>query len=759
MSFSNLRSGNFAGLLPSVRLKFALIVIGCTLLSSVAVSVSSYEIGKRGLIEASKLRFEALASAQSKALNAYGTRVEQTLGEVSQNTAIGEMANNAASFLTPYTDAIAKAFKDKSKSVEERAAYDGADQKLIYSVRYSGIHNVLSTSRRNADINDIYIIDREGLIVYTVTKGDEFNTNLSEPINDRVRGFYAAVDGQASNNIARSGFITGSWEDSAVSAFVAKPLTVSVYGRSERRGTVMIRIAAEKLESFLSPETLGASVDEAFLLSSDGKIRAGQGSGRTVSIKLQSAAQAGTSGSLITTDDQHRMFYSYRPVNLFGETLLLVVGQNESKMLASANQLALWAFLATLVVLAMAGTVGFVASSKFTKPLISLSRLMALLNSGERNFLIPELNRKDEIGSMAHALEAFRQSAIEKAQMAERSKEITMEIEADRLRNEQERSKSAQEIQHAMSALATGLQHLAEGKLNVRLLTPFEGSLDNLRGDFNTSVEQLEATIQTLARSADTMHAGSVDLGDASEDLAYRTERQAATLEEVAASVSEINSLVHGLLRLCETTVNITEETHFSARQSAVVVGEAMIAMERMEMSSSKIIQIIDVIDQIAFQTNLLALNAGVEAARAGEAGKGFAVVAQEVRDLAQRSSDAAKSISGLINTSTNDIANGVALVIKTGAHLTEIERKIATVNANIAALSDAATDQSAKLSAINSSMAALDLVTQQNAAMVEETTASAATLAQEADTLKQQVSRFEISYGGETAFVGVLAA
>ncbi len=759
MSLSNFELRSFPKALASVRLKFALIVIGCTLLSSVAVSVSSYEIGKAGLIDASKLRFEALANAQSKALSAYGTRVEQTLGEVSQNTAIGDMANNAAAFLTPYSEAIAKVFKDKSKSIEERASYDGADQKLIYSIRYSGIHNVLSTSRRNAEINDIYVIDRDGLIVYTVTKGDDFNTNLSEPVNDRVRNFYAAVDAQSGNDIARSGFMPGAWEDSPISAFVAKPLTVSVFGRSERRGTVMIRIGAEKLGSFLSLETLGASVDEAFLLSSNGDIRSGLNSGGPVPAKLLVAAEAGISGSLLTTDDQHRMFYSYRPVNLFGEKLLLVVGQNESKMLASANQLALWAFLATLVVLVVAGAVGLVASTKFTKPLTSLARLMELLNSGDKSFVIPELRRKDEIGNMAHALEAFRQSAIEKAQMAEHFKEIALEIEANRLQNEQERLRSAQAIQHAMSALATGLQELADGKLNVRLETPFEGSLDNLRGDFNRSVEQLQGTILALARSADTMHAGSLDLGDASKDLAYRTEKQAVTLEEVAASVSEINELVLGLLNLCDKTVLITEETYAGAQQSAVVVGEAITAMRRMELSSSKIIQIIDVIDQIAFQTNLLALNAGVEAARAGEAGKGFAVVAQEVRDLAQRSSDAAKSISGLINTSANDIADGVALVLKTGAHLTEIERKVASVNANIAALSNAATDQSMKLSAINASIGALDLVTQQNAAMVEETTASASTLALEADSLKRQVSRFDISERTSFTYSGVRAA
>lgn len=741
---SNALPKGISTFLTSVKMKFALVVLGSALLCCVAVGLLSYEIGKRGLIEASHLRLATLVTAQSKALTAYGNRVEQALGEISQNTAIGDMANNAAAFLTPYKEAVARIFQDKSKSIEERAAYDGADQKLIYSVRYSGIHGVLAAARKNADVSDIYIIDRDGLIVYTVTKGDEFNTNITDPVNASIAPFYSEVGKQESGVAAHSGFIEAPSEDSSISAFVAKPLVVSVFGRTERRGTVMIRIAAQKLTALLESE--GSSVDEAFILSEDGKIRAGRQGDGSAPVPLMSAAKTGDSGSMFATKNGQRMFYSYRPITILGQKHLLVIGQSESKMLASANELARWAFFATVVVLMIVGTVGFWASSKFTKPLISLASLMGLLNSGETNFEIPELERKDEIGSMARALEVFRQSAIEKVQMTERAKATAEDLEVERLRNDREKEESAQELQKAVTALAAGLQNLADGKLTVRLKEPFLGSVDDLRDDFNRSLDQLETTITALTSSAGTLYAGSGDLGAASKNLAHRTERQAATLEEVAASVVEITSLVRGLLDLCDTAVTATAQTQASARQSADVVTDAIAAMERMEKSSSKIIQIIDVIDQIAFQTNLLALNAGVEAARAGEAGKGFAVVAQEVRDLAQRSSDAAKSISGLINTSTSDIASGVGLVRKTGAHLTEIEGKIAVVSSQITQIAGAARDQSTKLSEINASVAALDLVTQQNAAMVEETAASAVTLANEADNLKQQISHFVIS-------------
>jgi methyl-accepting chemotaxis protein len=202
---------------------------------------------------------------------------------------------------------------------------------------------------------------------------------------------------------------------------------------------------------------------------------------------------------------------------------------------------------------------------------------------------------------------------------------------------------------------------------------------------------------------------------------------------------------VNDALSRCNIAVQATAETMDGAQKSTEVVREAIVAMERIESSSSKIRQIIDVIDQIAFQTNLLALNAGVEAARAGEAGKGFAVVAQEVRELAQKSAAAARDISQLIAASAQDVEGGVALVLKTGESLEHIQGRIRSVNDHIGAIATASRDQSLRLGEINASVNSLDQVTQQNAAMVEETTASAFALASEADSLNAQISQFSV--------------
>ncbi|MGF0538718.1 methyl-accepting chemotaxis protein [Agrobacterium sp. ES01] len=745
MSGKSLQTNKFSAL-SSVKAKFAGLVIGATLVSCLAVSLISYQIGKDGLIEASKLRLDAVAANQSKSLLGYNKRIDQMISEIAQNSVIGETADSGANLLSIDKAAIQAAFQDKSKSIEERAAYTGADQKILYGVRHSAIHGILASARKNANISDIYVIDLNGTFVYTVIKGDEFTSNISDPQNAELKSFYDQVDKGADDQIHNSGFIKFKTEDGDISAFVGKPLAVSVWGQTVKRGVIMVRVSANKLSEMVAPDGLGTTISEAFLLSADGTLRSGTVGAGGIASALTDAAKSGQKGSVFAAAGDHRNFYSYMPVDLFGERHLLVIGQQESEILASANDLAFWAFFATLAVLACMGTVGVFVSSSLTRPLVDLADLMNRLNNGEKDIDIKAVTRKDEIGTMARALESFRQSALDKDRIEEQAEARGHEIEEERQQRDAEKARSAQELEEAVSALATGLQNLSKGKLDLRIDRPFVPSLDHLRLDFNQSVEQLESTIRTITSSADTIRGGSANLRSASEDLAHRTERQAASLEEAAAALGEMTDLVGNSLKRCETAVEVTADTLSGANASSSVVNEAIVAMERIESSSSKIRQIIDVIDQIAFQTNLLALNAGVEAARAGEAGKGFAVVAQEVRELAQRSSAAARDISQLINTSTKDVEGGVALVLKTGESLHLIEDNIALINDHIGAIATAARDQSTRLGEINSSVNELDQVTQQNAAMVEETTASAFALSSEADALNEQVGIFSVS-------------
>jgi methyl-accepting chemotaxis protein len=295
----------------------------------------------------------------------------------------------------------------------------------------------------------------------------------------------------------------------------------------------------------------------------------------------------------------------------------------------------------------------------------------------------------------------------------------------------------------AVTQIADALQKLASGDLECKIASTFSGTFEPMRSNFNETVDQLSSALGAVSRSASVIEMGAKEIAQASNDLSRRTEQQAAALEETAAALDEITVNVANASKRADEARSATEDASRSARQSAQVVTQAIGAMDKIEQSSKEISNIISVIDEIAFQTNLLALNAGVEAARAGEAGKGFAVVAQEVRELAQRSAKAAKEINQLIKSSSDEVKTGVKLVADTGVALEGIQNNVASVNEHMTAIAGAAKEQAIGLSEVNSAVNQLDQVTQQNAAMVEESTAASNALLNETEGLRQSLSRF----------------
>ncbi len=295
----------------------------------------------------------------------------------------------------------------------------------------------------------------------------------------------------------------------------------------------------------------------------------------------------------------------------------------------------------------------------------------------------------------------------------------------------------------AVTQIADALQKLASGDLECKIASTFSGTFEPMRSNFNETVDQLSSALGAVSRSASVIEMGAKEIAQASNDLSRRTEQQAAALEETAAALDEITVNVANASKRADEARSATEDASRSARQSAQVVTQAIGAMDKIEQSSKEISNIISVIDEIAFQTNLLALNAGVEAARAGEAGKGFAVVAQEVRELAQRSAKAAKEINQLIKSSSDEVKTGVKLVAETGVALEGIQNNVASVNEHMTAIAGAAKEQAIGLSEVNSAVNQLDQVTQQNAAMVEESTAASNALLNETEGLRQSLSRF----------------
>jgi methyl-accepting chemotaxis protein len=380
-----------------------------------------------------------------------------------------------------------------------------------------------------------------------------------------------------------------------------------------------------------------------------------------------------------------------------------------------------------------------------SKPITSLTGAMGELARGDNDVEVQGVEREDEIGQMARAVLVFRDAALEKIRLEGQTAAQRQQAEDERRKNAQAQAKAAEEQAAVVRSLAEGLGRLTDGDLTFRLNDGFTEAYEQIRDDFNGTISQLQETIQAIATATHEVAGTAAEISSSTSGLSQRTEEQAAGLEETSASMEQISATVKKNADNARQASAFATGTREVADRGGQVVAQAVDAMARIEESSRKISDIIGVIDEIARQTNLLALNAAVEAARAGEAGRGFAVVASEVRSLAQRSSQAAKDIKDLITNSSGQVQEGVALVNRAGASLTEIVDSIKRVVQVVSEIASASAEQSTGIDQVNIALTHMDEVTQQNSALVEENAAAAKALEQQSQGMHERVSFFRV--------------
>ncbi|MBI3903638.1 MAG: Tar ligand binding domain-containing protein [Nitrosomonadales bacterium] len=307
-----------------------------------------------------------------------------------------------------------------------------------------------------------------------------------------------------------------------------------------------------------------------------------------------------------------------------------------------------------------------------------------------------------------------------------------------------------------LNEVARVLGALSKGDLTEKITNDYHGTFGQLKDDSNATVEQLTEVISRIKEAGDTINTAAKEIASGNTDLSQRTEEQASSLEETAASMEELTSTVKQNAENAKQANQLAAGASEIAKRGGEVVGQVVHTMSSISESSKKIVDIISVIDGIAFQTNILALNAAVEAARAGEQGRGFAVVASEVRNLAQRSAAAAKEIKTLIGDSVDKVAVGTDLVDKAGKTMDEVVNAVRRVTDIMAEISAASVEQSSGIEQVNQAISQMDDVTQQNAALVEQAAAAAESLEEQAQELSGLMDTFRLANGAGTSHTTV---
>ncbi|KIC21288.1 methyl-accepting chemotaxis protein [Leisingera sp. ANG-Vp] len=721
--------------------KLPLLIVGTTLTLTVILIALSTNYFRRGVLHDTEVFMQSMVRDRELALQAYLKSID------------------AAILTLASVPSTAKAMQDLSVTWATRS---GADQSEVqnlsmfataaspYDLHFERSHPAFKKIMTRMGFYDVFLISPEGDVIFSVTKESDYATNM---VSGRYRetGLAKAFRMAASGEAERVYFSDiESYEPSqdAPAAFAA---TRVLDEKGRFAGVFALQIAIDEIARITTNFDGELETLDVYLIGKDFKARTPSrlDGGHDVLEELphlpyiesafssgpEAQPDGGTDGRHaelfhpeVQKEDGRTVTAVTGPLNFHGIQWAVIAELDRAEILAPAARQRQVMLLVSLSCAAAISFLGWLFARSVTKPINRICEHMEAVSSGNLNTRIEAASRQDEIGKIGKTLVSM-QADLKQARLAEERR--------DELQREQ---------QFVVESLSAGLVRLSAGDFSQPISETFPKDHEQLRHDYNLTLETLNETVQQVVDAAGSIRNGAAEISQASDDLSHRTESQAATLEQTAAALDELTASVTESAEGARSVEATMEEARVEAQSSDTVVQNAVSAMTEIEQSSNHIGKIIGVIDDIAFQTNLLALNAGVEAARAGESGKGFAVVAAEVRALAQRSSDAAMEIQTLISESSQQVERGVDLVGKAGKALQNIVARVTHISELVSGIAEGAVKQSTGLNEINSGVTQLDQVTQQNAAMVEQATAAGHMLNSDASKLAELVAHFSIS-------------
>ncbi|MEI2302120.1 methyl-accepting chemotaxis protein [Ensifer sp. MJa1] len=731
--------------LPLAAAALAAFSIAATSLASLTVSGS---MSARAAVE----KLEALADARRNELRHYLTTVENDLRNLQAQKSVAKALSDLNGAAAKIGDAAERELQRRYVSgnpntEDQRALYSsaGIDD---YDTLHARYHPFFRRFAEAHGYRDVLLANLSGDVVYSLNKKGDFAVNLKDGTwKDTGLGriFKETAEGTDKSKLAFASYEAYAPLGGSAAAFIATPLE-SIDGKI---GTLILEMPDARIGEIIGNRTGLGETGETILINGDGFFLSESPATSDsdvlkarVSLDAQPEANAIASSRLDDFRGEEAQIAA-TGLDAFGTRWSVAAVMTSREAFAAVTALRNWTLATALAVLVAALAAAVWYSCRMTRPITGLVADMSRLAGGDTAIAGVGRSRKDEIGDMARSVLVFRDALIDRNRLETEAACTRTMIEDERQMREANQTEMSRQINEAVESLAIGLERLAQGDLTARIGQPFGAGFDRLRSDFNLSLESLAVTLGDVKARSAHIDGETGEMRDAIGQLAKRTEHQAATLEEATAALSAITATVERTAEHASSATRIAAAAKASSDRSGQVVMNAVGAMAQIEKGSVAISQIIGTINDIAFQTNLLALNAGVEAARAGEAGKGFAVVAHEVRELAQKSALAAREIKAIITTSADEVAKGVSLVRAAGDALDEISGQIHAINEQTQQIAGDARDQANDLQHINETMHSLDGVTQQNNAMVEESTAMTHRLSGQASGLFDLVERF----------------
>lgn len=777
----------------SVRLQ--LIVAGVALLTGIALAGVGLVVSGQTLSAANRNALDIVAADRSHNLHSYFERIEKDLALTAESPITIEALKAFSRAYTELGDSATSTLQNayigqNPNPLGQKYLLDSAQTGSAYDAVHAQYHTIFRRQLTAWDYNDMFLFDTSGNLVYTVFKKSDYATNFRSG-----GGQWADTDlGEVFRRAVASPKGTASFVDfkpyapsaGTPASFIAMPI---MNASGTPIGVIAIQMPVGGINAIMDGKIGLGETGESIIVGADHLMRndshfTAENDILNVTFADSYVDKAVRGDAAFGTSDTYRqlnMTIAAEPFEFGGVHWAVIAAQGTDELNAGVSALRHFMLVAGVGLIGVALVCGYFLARGISLPLQRLTLVMGRIADKDFRVDIPGADRSDEIGEMARAVVVFREDGVkiadltaaeeellatrtrERAEMLEKlqrafgmvvnaaaggdfSQRVTDEFPDAELNDLADSvNRLVETVDRGLSESGQVLSALAQTDLTMRVEGDYKGAFERLKSDTNAVADKLSEVIRQLRDTSRGVKTATGEILLGANDLSERTTRQAATIEETSAAMEQLSSTVVTNARQAEEANTNSRNVSQTAEAGGEVMNEANAAMQRITAASSKISNIIGMIDDIAFQTNLLALNASVEAARAGEAGKGFAVVAVEVRRLAQSAAEASNEVKQLVEQSAIEVAQGSKLVGDASEKLKQILEAVKSNGTLITSIATASREQASAIDEVNIAVRQMDEMTQHNAALVEQTNAAIEQTEAQANELDRIVEVFRL--------------